>query len=95
MDSLACHPEMDQFFCTYFSQDFDLFGETVREIVECYKFDCPHHYKNLIGELESFRSDHADDLSTAFMPFRHGFHPEGWGYTIATFFDEIQSVLKE
>ncbi|NML30449.1 hypothetical protein HHL14_06350 [Paraburkholderia sp. G-4-1-8] len=85
---------MEQFFSLYFGQDFDLFGDTVPEIVESYKKDCPHHYGDLIRELESFRSEHPDDLEFAFKrSFSHGFRPEGAGYTTASFLDEVQRVL--
>ncbi|SMG59386.1 contact-dependent growth inhibition system immunity protein [Paraburkholderia susongensis] len=95
MNSSELYPEMDHLFTTYFGQDFDLFGETVPEIVACYKKDGPYHYEKLLRELGAFRQEHPNDLDTAFKPFRRGFRPEGWGYTIASFLDEIQRILSE
>ncbi|OLL28012.1 hypothetical protein BTH42_29955 [Burkholderia sp. SRS-W-2-2016] len=89
------YPEMEHVFDIYFGQDFDLFGETVPEIVACYKKDSPHHYKDLIREIASFRSEHPDDLDIAYEHFRRGFRPEGDGYTVTSFFDEIQRLLKD
>ncbi|MCC8393562.1 hypothetical protein LJ656_13270 [Paraburkholderia sp. MMS20-SJTR3] len=86
---------MEHFFSIYFGQDFDIFGSTVPEIVACYKQDSPHRYPNLLRELELFRRAHSGDLDAAFIPFRHGFRPEGWGYTVASFLDEVQRVLNE
>ncbi|MCC8395494.1 hypothetical protein LJ656_23175 [Paraburkholderia sp. MMS20-SJTR3] len=89
------YPAMNHLFGTYFGQDFDLFGETVPEIVACYRKHSPHSYADAIREIESFRKQHPDDLEAAFNPFRRGFRPEGWGYTIASFLDEVQRGLNE
>ncbi|NML31677.1 contact-dependent growth inhibition system immunity protein [Paraburkholderia antibiotica] len=95
MSSLERYPEMDNFFSIYFGQDFDLFGETVPEIVACYKKGYRHHYANLLREIVEFRSEHPEDLDNAFIPFSRGFRPEGRGYTTASFLDEVQRVLNE
>ncbi len=87
---------MDHIFSVYFGQDFDLFGETVPEIVACYKKDSPYDYENLIREIDTFRSEHPDNLDAVFKQlFRRGFRPEGLGYTTASFLDEIQRLLSE
>ena len=87
---------MDHIFGVYFGQDFDLFGETVPEIVACYKKDCPYDYENPIREIDTFRSEHHDDLDAVFKQlFRRSFRPEGWGYTTTLFLDEIQRLLSE
>ncbi|EEA03396.1 conserved hypothetical protein [Burkholderia sp. H160] len=89
------YPAMEHMFSVYFGQDFDLFGETVPQIVSCYKRDDSHRQQGLIRELDSFRKEPPDDLDTAFKHFRRGFRPEGWGYTTASFLDEIQRLLSE
>jgi len=96
MGSSKRHPAMDHLFTTYFGQDFDLFGETVPEIVACYKRDSPYDYENLIREINSFRTEHPHDLTIAFdQIYGHGFSPEPWGYTTASLLDEIQRLLSE
>ncbi|NIF53440.1 contact-dependent growth inhibition system immunity protein [Burkholderia sp. Ax-1724] len=96
MSSSERYPEMDHIFSVYFGQDFDLFGETVPEIVVCYKKDSPYHYKELNREIDSFRSEHPNDLEAAFnQSFRDGFRPEGAGYTTASFLEELKRLLSE
>ncbi|MFT4067186.1 contact-dependent growth inhibition system immunity protein [Paraburkholderia sp.] len=96
MSSSERYPAMDHLFNTYFGQDFDLFGETVPEIVACYKKDSPYDYENLVREIDSFRGNHPDDLDATFKQlFGRGFRPEGWGYTTASLLDEIQRLLNE
>lgn len=86
---------MDHLFNTYFGQDFDLFGETVLEIVACYKKDCPYDYENLVREIDSFRSEHPNDLDSAFeKDYGHDFDPVLWGYTTASFLEELKRLLK-
>ncbi|SDQ32238.1 contact-dependent growth inhibition system immunity protein [Paraburkholderia tuberum] len=96
MSSSERYPAMDHLMRTYFGQDFDLFGETVPEIVACYKQDSPHDYANLVREIDSFRTEHSHDLAIAFdQMYGRGFSPEPWGYTVASFLDEIQRLLNE
>jgi hypothetical protein len=96
MTSLARYPEMDRIFSIYFGQDFDLFGETVPEIVACYKKDSPYHYENLVQEINSFKNEHPHDLAIVFdQMYGRGFSPEPWGYTTASLLEEIQHLLSQ
>ncbi|MCC8395493.1 hypothetical protein LJ656_23170 [Paraburkholderia sp. MMS20-SJTR3] len=96
MNSSKHYPEMDQFFSIYFGQDFDLFGRSVSEIVDSYKKNSPHRFKNLILEIDSYRKEHIDDLAFAFEEtYLTEFSPEPWGYTVTSFLDEIQRLLKD
>ncbi|MCC8395447.1 hypothetical protein LJ656_22935 [Paraburkholderia sp. MMS20-SJTR3] len=94
MDYLERFPQMATFFSIYFGQDFDIFGDTVEEIVLSYKDDHRDHYLELIREIEQFRSEHPHDLDVAYTPFSRGFRPEGRGYTIASFLQEILRILR-
>ncbi|MCC8393561.1 hypothetical protein LJ656_13265 [Paraburkholderia sp. MMS20-SJTR3] len=87
---------MDNLFEIYFGQDFDIFGETVPEIVARYKKDFRHHYQKLIREIDLFRNRHPNDLDTAFHQryWRH-FSAEPWGYTTVSFLEEVQRLLRE
>ncbi|SMG59388.1 contact-dependent growth inhibition system immunity protein [Paraburkholderia susongensis] len=96
MNSSERYPEMDRMFGIYFGQDFDLFGETVPEIVACYKKGSPYRYQELIQEMNSFRGEHPDDLDSAFeKDYGRDFDPKLWGYTTASFFDELKRLLSE
>ncbi|OLL28024.1 hypothetical protein BTH42_29950 [Burkholderia sp. SRS-W-2-2016] len=96
MDSIDRYPAMDHFFMIYFGQDFDLFGRTASEIVDCYKENSSHCVQNLIHEIDSYRHQHADDLAFAFEhTYLTEFSPEPWGYTVTSFPDEIQRLLRE
>lgn len=52
-------------------------------------------HEDPVREIDTFRNEHPNDLDAAFGPFRRGFRPEGWGYTTASFLDEIQRLLSE
>ncbi|MGF6552966.1 contact-dependent growth inhibition system immunity protein [Paraburkholderia youngii] len=98
MDLSERYPAMEHIFTTYFGQDFDLFGNTVPEIITSYKRNESYWHRNLIRELASFRSEHPNenDLEAAFQKwFRRGFRYEVDGYTTASFLDEIQRLLSE
>ncbi|NML31678.1 hypothetical protein HHL14_12625 [Paraburkholderia sp. G-4-1-8] len=96
MSSSKHYPSMDHLMITYFGQDFDLFGETVPEIVACYEKDSPYSYANLIYEIDAFRNEHPNDLTIAFnQKYGSGFSPEPWGYTTASFLDEVQRLLRD
>lgn len=89
------YPEMGLIFGVYFGQDFDLFGNTIPEIVSTYKNDCPE-YHNLPAELDAFTAEHPDDLDHAFEEdFGSGFDPVLWGHTTASFFDELKRLLRD
>ena len=96
MTLLKRYPEMKHIFSIYFGQDFDLFGNTIPEIVSCYKKDAPYHYEKLIQELADFRKEYPNNLDVVFKgSFCEEFSPEGWGHTAASFLDEIQHALNE
>lgn len=89
------YPRMGLIFGVHFGQDFDLFGNTIPEIVSSYKNDCPE-YRNLPRELDAFTAEHPDDLDAAFKEdFGSGFDPKLWGHTTASFFEEIKRLLRE
>ncbi|OLL28013.1 hypothetical protein BTH42_29960 [Burkholderia sp. SRS-W-2-2016] len=90
------YPAMEHFFHIYFGQDFDLFGDSIQEIVECYKNDAPRQYPELTREIDAYRKEHPNDLAVAFKEkYLCAFSPEPDGYTIVTFLDEVQRLLRE
>ncbi|MCC8405385.1 hypothetical protein LJ655_26620 [Paraburkholderia sp. MMS20-SJTN17] len=90
------YPAMRHAINVYFGQDFELFGDTVPEIVARYKRDDSHRQADLIREIDSFVGEHPDDLDAAFER-DHGsaFDPQLWGYTTSAFLDELKRLLSE
>jgi len=89
------YPEMGLAFGIYFGQDCHLFGDTIPEMVNAFRNDCPQ-YRNLPRELDAFVAEHPDDLDAAFEEdFGSGFDPQFWGYTTVSFFEEIKRLLRE
>jgi len=88
---------MYELFGAYFNQDFDLSGNTIPEIVACYKRDAPREYRQeLINEIDSFMNEHPGDLDSAFeRDYNSGFYPKLWGHTIASFLAELKRLLIE
>jgi CdiI immunity protein len=91
------YPRMYELFGAYFNQDFDLWGDTIPEIVSCYKKDSPPEYhREIINEIDSFVNEHPDDLDSAFeRNYDSGFNPALWGHTTASFLDELKRLLSE
>jgi hypothetical protein len=88
---------MYDLFGAYLNQDFDLWGDTLEEIVGCYKRDSlPEHHREIIGEIDLFVTEHPMDLDSAFKRgYRTGFDPVLWGYTITSFFEELKKLLSK
>ncbi|MCC8396601.1 hypothetical protein LJ656_28840 [Paraburkholderia sp. MMS20-SJTR3] len=91
------HPEMYQLFGAYLNQDCRLWGDTLFEIVSCYKSDSERaHHLELIQEIDLFISEHPEDLDAAFeTDYGQDFDPELWGYTTASFLEELKRMLRE
>jgi hypothetical protein len=89
------YPELNQLFGVYLNQDFDLWGESIQEIVACYKRDSPvADHKSMVKEIDKFRAMHPHDLDEAFDSlYGHEFLPEPWGYTTDSFLKELQRLL--
>ncbi|WP_316251746.1 contact-dependent growth inhibition system immunity protein [Paraburkholderia sp. UCT2] len=91
------YPKLYQLFGAYLNQDSDLWGETIPEIVSCYRRDCPREsHLEMIHEIDSFISEHPDDLDSAFeTDYGQDFDPELWGYTTASFLEELKRLLSD
>ncbi|MCC8392407.1 hypothetical protein LJ656_07380 [Paraburkholderia sp. MMS20-SJTR3] len=90
------YPAMNHLFNMYFGQDFDLFGDSIPEIVACFKRDCHSHYQNVLREIHAFRSEHPNDLAVAFeKTYLRAFSPEPEGYTTVSFLAEVERLLRE
>ncbi|MBN3804307.1 hypothetical protein GXB81_14785 [Paraburkholderia sp. Ac-20336] len=91
------YPRMHELFGAYFNQDFDLWGNTIPEIISCYKRDSPrdYHYE-MIKEINLFMDEHPVDLDSAFEKnYNNGFYPKLWGHTTASFLNELKWLLSQ
>ncbi|WP_175923721.1 contact-dependent growth inhibition system immunity protein [Burkholderia latens] len=87
--------ELDQFISIYFGEDFDLFENTIPEIVANY-IGCstPSDREKLISQIDTFLARHPNDLSEAFDDaWIPQFSVRLWGHTARSFLDEIKDLL--
>ena len=91
------YPEIDQLLHVYFGEDFDIWGNTIEELVGCYKRDSPiGDHQALLDEIASFRQAHPNDLDTAFLAsYKNFFNPPLWGHTTDSFLTEVDRLLRE
>ncbi|WP_368623468.1 contact-dependent growth inhibition system immunity protein [Paraburkholderia sp. BR13444] len=91
------YPELNQLFGVYLNQDFDIWGETIPDIVACYKRDSPvADHQSMLAEIERFEKEHQHDLDVAFdQMYGHEFSPVPWGHTTASFLEELKRLLSE
>jgi hypothetical protein len=84
-----------QLICGRFHEDFDLFGNTIEELVLSFTCECtPEEIGATVAEIDQFRSDHARNLDAAFEEaFGRQFDPTLWGHTTASFLDELKRLL--
>ncbi|MGF6922361.1 contact-dependent growth inhibition system immunity protein [Paraburkholderia sp. 40] len=96
MENQSTYPELSHFFGVYLNQDYDLSGNTIAEIVECYKQGTPvDAHERMLSEIERFKSEHPD-LDKAFgNAYGQDFSPDLWGHTTASLLDELKQILSE
>lgn len=91
------YPELDQLFGAYLHQDYQLFGNTIEEVVACYKRESSsEQLKQMLNEIARFRAENTEHLDSV-LQARYGndFDPKLWGHTAATFFELLESVLRD
>ncbi|WP_143808996.1 contact-dependent growth inhibition system immunity protein [Paraburkholderia susongensis] len=91
------YPELSKFLQGYLGEEFDLWGDTIEEIVAAYRSESqPPARLILVGQIDQFCRDHALDLDTAFKAaYGLTFNPVSWGHTTASFFEEVKRLLNE
>ena len=92
------YPRMYELFGAYLNQDFDIWGNTVEEIVAHYKEDSsPGFHREMIGEINKFIGEHPLDLDAALnAEYYNGFNYKLFGYpTAASFLDDLKKLLQE
>ncbi|MBC8747076.1 hypothetical protein OKW43_002070 [Paraburkholderia sp. WC7.3g] len=80
-----------------FHEDFDLFGNSVEELVSSYTEKMSRSdIDALISDINSFEADYPETLDSEFKErFGRQFDPVLWGYTTASFLDEVKRLLSE
>lgn len=80
----------------FFGQDYDLFGETVEEVLDSYlETENPKTAEKACQEAEYLLSLNDQALIEAFQSISQGeFNPEPWGETVRTFLEKINNYLR-
>lgn len=81
----------------HFGEDFDLFGETVEEIVASCKQDLSADFiRNVILQIDEFKAENKENTDVAFVKtFGELGHVNMWGHTPASFLDELKRLLQK
>ncbi|MBC8731035.1 contact-dependent growth inhibition system immunity protein [Paraburkholderia sp. UCT2] len=97
MNENPLYPELNQLFGVYLNEDFSYWGNTIKVIVGCYRRDSSREsLRNILVEIENFERENFSNLDDAFEEaYGSQFGPELWGYTTASFLDELKRLLSE
>ncbi|WP_262420100.1 contact-dependent growth inhibition system immunity protein [Paraburkholderia sp. 31.1] len=78
-----------------FHEDFDLFGNTIEELVLSFTCECtPEEINATVAEIDRFKSDHAGNLDAAFEEnFGYQCDPTVWEQTTEAFLDKLKRLL--
>ncbi|MBN3806386.1 hypothetical protein GXB81_25510 [Paraburkholderia sp. Ac-20336] len=89
------YPQFYVLFGGYLNQDSDLWGDTLEDVVSCYKRDSsPEEIAEALSEIDKFKKEAGESLDTKFYEaYGFNFNPVLWGYTTASFFDELKRIL--
>jgi hypothetical protein len=70
-------------------------GDSLEEIVTCYKRDSsPQEIMDTLGEIRRFEIEYVNNLDEEFYKaYGYDFNPELWGYTTASFLEELKRPL--
>jgi hypothetical protein len=90
------YPELEQLFGAYLHQDYQLFGNTLEEVIESYRHDSSaEQVQHMLDEIDRFRAEHSKDLdSTLLNLYGNDFDPKLWGHTAASFFQLVEGLLR-
>ncbi|WP_245621134.1 contact-dependent growth inhibition system immunity protein [Paraburkholderia ferrariae] len=91
------YENLEQLIFGRFHEDFDLFGDTIQELVLSYKEGrSKDEVDATISEIDAFKIHNPDDLDAAFKDeFGYQCNPRLWGHTAASFLDELKRLLSE
>jgi hypothetical protein len=90
------YPELWQLILGYFNEDSNEWGSDVEEIVRLFRRESIHPVQySAILEIDKFKADNIN-LDAAFRnEFGGQFNPNLWGYTTASFLDEVKQLLEK
>lgn len=92
--SVDPYPELAQFIGCHFHEDYDLFGETIEEIMYDFKRTAStEQIRQVCFERDVFIAEDGADAAAVYAQHWGAFNPAGWGYAIASFFEELKRVL--
>jgi hypothetical protein len=88
-------PSLSTFVRVFLGQDYDLFGNSIEEIVLHFVRNYnAEETKLLIDDIERFMRVHAADVDRAFITlYRDDFDPQLWGFTPASFLEKVLALL--
>ena len=95
--SQSKYPKLWHIMLCYFHEDFDLFGNTIEELMTHHK-SCSNKEEIAfdIKDIERFEADHSTSIDAAFeQEFGNRFNPQLWGHTGTSFLAELKRLLKE
>ena len=95
MDEKGDYSNLTGLIHARFHEDFNLFGESVDELVSSYVEKMPRSKIDaIVSDIDSFIADHSDTLESEFEErFGGQFDPALWGYTTASFLEELKRLL--
>ncbi|GLR10895.1 hypothetical protein COO59_20475 [Mixta theicola] len=81
----------------FFGQDFDIFGETIEEIVHSYKYD--YHDADVVSRLrnqitEVLKENDSELTSIMVLLAENQFYPKLWGETWRSFLQRVLAALQ-
>ncbi|MCC8391206.1 hypothetical protein LJ656_01280 [Paraburkholderia sp. MMS20-SJTR3] len=90
------YPQFYILFGGYLNQDSDLWGETVEEVVLCFKrASSPNEIKATLAEIEKFKSESGEKIDEIFSEaYGDEFDPILWKYESTNhFLEELKKIL--
>lgn len=80
----------------FFGQDYDLFGETVEEVLDSYlETENQKTAEKVCKEAENLLSLNDAALTEEFETISQGeFYPEPWGETVRSFLEKLKNHLR-
>jgi hypothetical protein len=91
------YPQFHVLFGGYLNQDSDYYGDTLEEVVSCFKGDSsPKELMATLDEIEIFKNEAGENLDKEFDDlYGFNFSPTLWGYTTTSFLDELKRILSD
>ncbi|MCC8391202.1 hypothetical protein LJ656_01260 [Paraburkholderia sp. MMS20-SJTR3] len=90
------YPQFDTLFGAYLNQDSDMWGDTLAEVVVCFKKDStPRQLEATLVEIDKFKEEASINLDKIFHEaYGFDFNPISWGYSSTNdFFEDLKKIL--